>query len=356
MSENLVIQSHKGPYRVEFIDGMITNIDQLLNDQPHFIVDSNIKRLYGESLAGILEHQNTIIIEATEENKSIERIIPVFEKLVANSIRRDQTLVAIGGGIIQDITCFIASTLLRGLTWKFIPTTLLSQADSCIGSKSSINLGKSKNILGTFNPAKEVFVATEFLNTLEHKEILSGVGEILKVHAIDGQESYDQLSKNYDALFSDRIVLLEYIRRSLLIKKSYIEVDEFDQGVRNIFNYGHSFGHAIESATDFGIPHGVAVSMGMNIANKIAAARKIVSEAHYQRMHTAMAKNYVDYVGTHIPSDAMFAALRKDKKNLADKLVVILPVGDNAAIERVEVKPDETFRQQFDAALREVQI
>jgi len=355
VSENLVIQSHKGPYAVHFTDGMFTNIDHLLADNPHFIVDANIKRLYGEVLAPILEHANTIVIEATEENKSIERIIPVFEKLVANNVRRSHTLIAIGGGIIQDITCFIASTLLRGLTWRFVPTTLLSQADSCIGSKSSINLGKSKNILGTFNPAKEVFVATAFLDTLEHKEVLSGVGEILKVHAIDGADAFDQLAASYDKLFSDRPVLLDYIHRALLIKKRFIEVDEFDVGVRNIFNYGHSFGHAIESATNFGIPHGIAISMGMDIANHISSMRGLVSESHYQRMHGVMQKNYSDYAQTDIPADDMYGALKKDKKNTSTSLVVILPVGDEAAIERVEVTPDDTFRKQFDIALGAIQ-
>lgn len=355
MSKNLVIQSHKGPYSVDFTDGMFASLDKLLDGELHFIVDANIKRLYGEVLQPVLEHPNSIIIEASEENKSIERIIPVFEQLVANNVRRGHTLVAIGGGIIQDITCFIASTLLRGLTWKFVPTTLLSQADSCIGSKSSINLGASKNILGTFNPAKEVFVCTAFLDTLEHKEILSGVGEILKVHAIDGASSFDQLAASYDQLFSERPVLLDYIYRALLIKKRFIEADEFDLGVRNIFNYGHSFGHAIESATRFAIPHGVAVSMGMDIANHISVLRGLVPESHYQRMHGVMRKNYADYSDTPIPAEAMYLALKKDKKNLTDKVVVILPVGENAAIERVAIVPDTVFQEQFDTALKAVQ-
>lgn len=125
-----------------------------------------------------------MVIEATEENKSIERIIPVVERLVENSVRRDHVLIAIGGGIIQDITCFIASTLLPGLSWTFVLLMLLAQATG-IGSKSSINLGKTKNILGTFNPPDQIHVCAGFLDTLEDKDIRSGIGEILKVHAID---------------------------------------------------------------------------------------------------------------------------------------------------------------------------
>lgn len=355
MSEQLNIQSHKGIYAVNFDNELFENLAKLLEGEPHFLIDANVARLYAEKLKPILDHKNTVMIEATEENKSIERIIPIFERLVANNARRDHILVAIGGGIIQDITCFIASTLLRGMTWKFVPTTLLSQADSCIGSKSSINLGKTKNIIGTFNPPNEIFVCTDFLDTLESKEMLSGIGEILKVHAIDSAEAFDLLSTDYDALLSDRNVLLAYIRRALLIKQRFIEVDEFDRGVRNIFNYGHSFGHAIEAATNFGVPHGIAVAMGMDMANRIASLRGLVKEQHYLRMHPVLRKNYAPYAKTDIPLDDMLSALLKDKKNSSSKLVLIFPVGESAAIQRVEVTSDETFRKQCQQFISEMQ-
>jgi 3-dehydroquinate synthase len=355
VSEKLNIQSHKGVYSVHFENQLLANAGKLLAGEPHFLIDANVARLYAKQLKPILDHKSCIVIEATEENKSIERIIPVFEQLVSNSVRRDHTLVAIGGGIIQDITCFIASTLLRGLAWKFVPTTLLSQADSCIGSKSSINLGKTKNIIGTFNPPNEIFVCTDFLDTLENKEILSGIGEILKVHAIDSAASFDQLSADYDAMLSDRTVLLAYIRRALLIKQRFIEVDEFDRGVRNIFNYGHSFGHAIEAATNFGVPHGIAVAMGMDMANRIASLRGLITEQQYKRMHPVLRKNYVSYAKTNIPLDEMLSALLKDKKNTSSKLVLIFPVGDNASIQRVEATSDDLFRKQCQQFFREME-
>ena len=354
MSEKLNIQSHKGVYSVFFDNQLLTNAGQLLVGEPHFLIDANVARLYADQLRSVLDHKNTVVIEATEANKSIERIIPIFELLVANSVRRDHTLIAIGGGIIQDITCFIASTLLRGMTWKFVPTTLLAQADSCIGSKSSINLGKTKNILGTFNPPNEIFVCADFLDTLEDKDIRSGIGEILKVHAIDSAAAYDRLTTDYDALQTDRNVLLSYIRHALLIKQRFIEVDEFDRGVRNIFNYGHSFGHAIEAATDFGVPHGIAVTMGMDMANRIAVLRGLLPEQHYLRMHPVLHKNYVPFANTPIPLDDMLSALMKDKKNTSSKLVLIFPVGNEAAIQRVEVAPDELFKSQCQQFLDEM--
>jgi len=344
--EPMKIQSRSGPYSVSFVPELLSDITAILQGTPFFLVDANVARLYAEPLAELLTNPNTIIIEATEENKSIERVIQVIERLVEKKIRRANILVAIGGGIIQDITCFISSTLLRGVEWRFVPTTLLAQADSCIGSKSSINLGPVKNILGTFNPPSKIWICPAFLDTLDQKEVQSGIGEILKVHAIAGQEAFDKLKADFQRLIPDRQVLLAYIRAALLIKQGYIEIDEFDQGVRNIFNYGHSFGHAIESATYFAIPHGVAVSMGMDMANHIAVMRSLLSEEHRDRMHGVLLQNYQNFKDVPIPLDDMLGALMKDKKNTATELMLIFPVGEAAEIKRVGVPPDELFRSQ----------
>lgn len=351
MPEAMEIQSHKGPYRVAFNDDLIANAGQLAADGIHALVDAKIARLYAEPLAAILERPTTILIDAIEENKSLEQLIPVMNRLVANRLRRDQALLAIGGGIIQDITCFIASTMLRGVAWKFVPTTLLAQADSCIGSKSSINLGAAKNILGTFNPPAEIMVDSGFLDTLDPTEIRSGIGEIIKVHAIDGRQSFDTLAAEFDQLTINRTVLERFIASALQIKKRFIEVDEFDRGVRNVFNYGHSFGHAIEAATNFGVPHGIAVTMGMAMANEIAASRGLISADNEARMRGVLRSNYADFADYPIPAEPLRAALMKDKKNTATELVLILPNGPDAAIERVRVAPDTTFVTQCDAAL-----
>ena len=356
VSDKLVVQSHKGPYCVAFDSGFLADTSPLFQGAPHFLVDANVARLYANELTDVLAHSNALIIEATEENKSIERIIPVIEQLVANKVRRDHCLIAIGGGVIQDITCFIASTLLRGVPWKFAPTTLLAQADSCIGSKSSINLGATKNILGTFNPPVEIFVCPAFLDTLDRKDLLSGIGEILKVHAIEGKYAFDGLADDYDKLLSDRATLLRYIDAALRIKKKFIEEDEFDRGIRNIFNYGHSFGHAIESATEFGVPHGIAVTMGMEMANRISVLRGLLPEDQYHRMHGVLRKNYEAFAGIDIPVDALLAALLKDKKNTATQLGLIFPLGDDARIERIRVDADGAFRNQCERSLAELTL
>lgn len=351
MPENFKIRSYKGEYGVRFDASLERLMGSLAADDAHLIVDATVARLYADVLGKLLSSPRTIVIEATEENKSIERIVEVMRTLVDNKLRRNQHLVAIGGGIIQDITCFIASTMLRGVEWKFVPTTLLAQADSCIGSKSSVNLGAVKNILGTFNPPSEIVICSRFLDTLEDKDIRSGIGEIIKVHAIESAASVDRLAKDYALMLNDRSVLLGYIERALQIKKRYIEVDEFDQGIRNIFNYGHSFGHAIESATNFAVPHGIAVTMGMAVANHVAALRGVAPQRHHARMQPLLAMNFHAFRETSIAFDAVLSALTKDKKNTATQLVVILPVGEEAVIQKVAIDNDAAFHQQLLTAL-----
>ena len=351
MFKQMEIKSASGVYNVEFDHTEFEKVNDFLDENSHFIVDSNLIDLYPVVLQKVISSSNAIIIDASEHSKEITRVLPIIESLLKNDIKRNHTIVAIGGGVIQDITCFISSVLFRGVNWKFVPTTLLAQADSCIGSKSSINFGENKNIMGTFKPPQEILICPAFLKTLDKQEILSGIGEIIKVHVIDGIDSADKVAVSYDELLASPAVLLDFIGRSLYIKKRFIELDEFDQNIRNIFNYGHSFGHAIESATQFAIPHGIAVTIGMDMANRIAAWRNLISKDHYIRMHGVLSKNYEGYKSTHIPVDKLIAALKKDKKNTAAKLVLIMPVGEGAVVQKVEVTADNEFEEQCENVL-----
>mgnify|MGYP002343978352 CR=1 FL=1 len=328
VSNQIIIQSHKGKYSVNFIQSGMDRLNAELIEDAVYIVDKNIALLYKERLSRVLDSKRLIIIEAREDNKSLDKFPGYVNELVNLKIRRGQPLVAIGGGIIQDITCFLATTMMRGLPWIFYPTTLLAQSDSCIGSKSSINSGELKNILGTFTPPNKVVIDVDFLQTLEDKDLHSGIGEMLKVHAIDSPQSFDYLSSNYEDILSDSKVMEKFIHESLLMKKKLIEVDEFDQGPRNVMNYGHSFGHAIETATNYGIPHGIAVTIGMDIANFVAAGLGISSMEHFERMHDVMVKNSNIFRNININIERLMTALSKDKKNSATQLRLILPDQD----------------------------
>ncbi len=344
MSETINIKSHTGPYEVAFDRDGLASLNAQVPENAHFIIDKKVAELYGAEMEAVLNHSSVLLIEAREENKSLDRFPAYVSHLVDRNVRRDQMLVAIGGGIIQDITCFLAATLLRGVEWRFYPTTLLSQADSCIGSKSSINCGATKNILGTFTPPKKVVISTRFLETLDERDVRSGVGEMLKVQVIDGPDSFDAIASDYAALFDDPSTIEKYILKSLLVKQGYIEMDEFDQGPRNIFNYGHSFGHAIEAATDFGIPHGIAVTIGMDQANWISAQLGIGTLDHYYRMHPALKANFRQYESTPIPLDAFLSALAKDKKNVGSGTVALILPGSNARVFKDNYASDDRFR------------
>ncbi len=324
----LEIQSYRGSYTVQFREGIFSEFSTFDLAKKVFIIDSKVAELYADQLKRVLNSKCCLQIEATEENKSLSQFTSYIEQLASLGIRRGDTLVAVGGGIIQDITCFLAATLFRGLDWIFYPTTLLAQADSCIGSKSSINVGALKNLLGTFTPPKQILIDPLVLKTLTLTELRSGVGEMLKIHIVDGPHSFDQIAADYDRLFMETSCLLRSIYGSLKIKKKFIEKDEFDCGIRNVLNYGHSFGHAIETATQFAIPHGIAVTLGMDMANDISMRLGITSQKNVDRMRPVLRKNYADFDGFPIPFDLFLTSISKDKKNSHDKLGLILPDQD----------------------------
>lgn len=351
--EPMIIQSHIGPYSAHFDDDAPDRLNADVPADAHFLIDERVAALYGDRLANVLNAHSVIRIEAVESNKSLDRMPDYVAHLVTQGVRRDHTLVAIGGGIIQDITCFLAATLLRGIDWKFYPTTLLAQADSCIGSKSSINAGDAKNILGTFTPPREVHISTRFLDTLDEADVRSGVGEMLKVHAIDGGTSFARIAADYDRLFADADIMMTYIRRSLEIKKSYIEQDEFDRGPRNIFNYGHSFGHAIEAATAFAIPHGIGVTIGMDMANYISAKIGFGEQTLFGDRHALLHRNFRSFEKTPVPLDPFLSALAKDKKNVGSDLMLILPDRDGR-LHKTRCANDEVFRTLCDTYLNEI--
>jgi 3-dehydroquinate synthase len=336
----LQIQAHAGPYTMAFEIG--TPFAGLSTAGPpmHLVIDARVADLYRDQLRHF-RPQTTIAVDASETAKSLERCPAYVERLVAGGIRRDHALVAIGGGVIQDIVCFLAAITLRGVAWQFYPTTLLAQADSCIGSKSSINVGGSKNIVGTFTPPRHVVINARVLDTLSEVDRRSGIGEMLKVHAIDGPEAFERLSSDYDRL-DDPSVLTSYIEASLRLKQRIVELDEFDRGPRRVMNYGHSFGHAIESATDFAVPHGIAITIGMDMANWVAAGLDN-DRRTFERMHRTLSRNAGGFEQTAIPLDAVFVALGKDKKNTDGALTLVLPDrGGRIGLRSVE--NNRTFR------------
>ena len=214
-----------------------------------------------------------------------------------------------------------------GVEWHFFPTTLLAQADSCIGGKSSLNFGSYKNLLGSFYPPMKIFIDLDFTQSLPRKELVSGLGEMTHFFFLSSEADFELIRDSYQAAFQDKSILEKLIHRTLSIKKHTIEIDEFDRKERQIFNYGHSFGHAIESVTNYRIPHGIAVSYGMDIANFISMKMGLIDKELYQKMRKVLAFNWNEVPLGEINLDALISALRKDKKNIGSQVRVILTRG-----------------------------
>ena len=327
MSRCLEIHSKVRDYKAQFVDDFVISLQERLLSGDVIILDKNVYDLYRKSFDLITSEVKSILLNATEEQKSYEQIIPIIEQLIEKGFRKNHRLIAIGGGITQDVVGFTASILFRGVEWVFFPTTLLAQCDSCIGSKTSINFGQYKNQLGNFYPPAEVIVDLRFLDTLPEMEIRSGLGEMMHYYLISGEEDFYRLQREYALSLKDKSVMAGLIARSLEIKKGFIEIDEFDKSERQILNYGHSFGHAIESITDYRIPHGIAVNYGMDIANYISAKLGYISEKLRQEIRELLALNWAGIPLGEIDIEEFTNALRKDKKNVGSDVRVILMGG-----------------------------
>jgi 3-dehydroquinate synthase len=321
------IKSSIHDYKVFFVDDFSLSLKKQSYDGDFILIDQNIHDLYRQNLAPILDRLNHIIIKPSEDQKSYLNLAPIIESLIQNNFKKNNRLIAIGGGITQDIAAFIASTIFRGVDWLFFPTTLLAQCDSCIGGKSSINFGKFKNQLGSFYPPNEIVIDVNFLNTLKDIDIRSGLGEMIHFYLISGEDDFMTIKSNYNSALRDYNSLKELIRRSLQIKRKVIEIDEFDKKQRLLFNYGHSFGHAIESLTDYRIPHGIAVSYGMDIANYLSYKFDFITEDLWVEIHELLKLNWEQMPLGELNVHSFASMLQKDKKNTGSKINVILTRG-----------------------------
>lgn len=327
MSKSLTVQSSKYPYTVHFEADFSAVLTKQIVTGDVIVVDANVLKFYERQLSPILKDMPHVVITPSESQKSYQGVEPFISRLLETGFRKNNRLIAIGGGITQDITAFSASILFRGVDWIFYPTTLLAQCDSCIGSKTSINFGEYKNQIGGFYPPKEIIIDLRFLDTLSPLDFRSGMGEMLHYYLISGEEDFERMLQEYDHAFKNTKVLSDLIFHSLDFKRSYVEKDEFDQGPRNVFNYGHSFGHAIETLTNYQIPHGIAVSIGMDIANYLSLNLGYISQELYERMRSLLMKNWSDTQLPDIILGDFISVLKRDKKAIGSEIHVILTKG-----------------------------
>jgi 3-dehydroquinate synthase len=345
MSAIFKVEASSGPYKVYIGSGL--QIKEAKGSS-FSVADELVAKLWANSIP-----VNAFTVAANEKNKTLETSAQIIEAMRANGIQRGAHLEAFGGGIIQDLATITASLYMRGIDWTYYPTTLLGMVDSCIGGKSSINVGRYKNIAGNFYPPKEIIIDVEFCKTLALPEQVAGLCEAVKICYAAKNESFYQYIKNFSnlpmPLSSGQ--LLELVELSLMTKKSFIEEDEFDQGPRLLLNFGHTFGHAIEAATNFSITHGVAVGMGMLAEIRMdmllskrnnLPERAIHLDAYIRRLF----KIIPDMVGTirNLDSASALEAFKSDKKHI-NQSYVIVTLDEQGYLERASLPVTDDLNQ-----------
>jgi 3-dehydroquinate synthase len=337
MPESFEISASSGSYRVTVGSGLLANTLKGHADAVVLIDDYLTKVIpAGEG--------KVIFVTAVEANKSLEQAAPIVLKLRELGAHRRTHLLAIGGGIIQDVSTFVASIYMRGIPWSYLPTTLLGMVDSCVGGKSSINVYGYKNLVGNFYPPTEIVIDLDFLRTLDAEQMIGGLCEAAKIcYARSAQEFAAYLADapaiKMAPAQAERIVI-----RSLRCKQWFIEIDEFDQKERLLLNFGHTFGHALEAGTDFGITHGVGVGIGMVVAEEYAKQQALLTPAGAECIkgltdHIEILLKELPKLAKELGSldiDLIAEKFDSDKKHQADHYRIVVPKGNGALeIERI---------------------
>lgn len=277
------------------------------------VLDQNIAKFYPAFFEEFLKNKKVFyyIVNRGEKSKSKETCFNILNYLANNEFTKNDTVIAFGGGVVGDLVGFIASVYMRGISYINIPTSLLSMVDSSIGSKTAINLEKGKNLCGTFYSPKAVLIYPKFLDTLSEREIKCGMGEIIKYTYLDKNIVFNGKVDN-DLIIS----CIEY-------KKSIVEQDEFDSGIRKVLNFGHTFGHAIERNSHFKISHGESVFRGIYYSLILSKAIYNLSEKYLEDY-----KNYCEYFCVKYPVKFNIKKLLKnikyDKKRIDGEIDFVL--------------------------------
>ncbi|RVK05183.1 3-dehydroquinate synthase, partial [Sinorhizobium meliloti] len=277
----------------------------------------------------------SLILPAGEKTKSFEHLIPVCEAILGARIERNDAVIALGGGVIGDLTGFAAGIVRRGSRFIQIPTSLLAQVDSSVGGKTGINSAHGKNLIGVFHQPDLVLADTAALDTLSPREFRAGYAEVAKYGLIDKPEFFEWLEKNWQAVFAGGPARIEAIAVSCQAKADVVAADERENGRRALLNLGHTFGHALEAATDYDskrLVHGEGVAIGMVLAHEFSARMNLASpddarrvEAHLKTV--GLPTRLADIPGALPPADRLMEAIAQDKKVKGGKLTFILTRG-----------------------------
>ncbi len=321
------------------------------------ITDPTVNKLYGDLLNQVLTKDgfmvNTLLVPEGEEHKSLETAGRLYHELTNYHVERETPILALGGGVIGDLAGFVAATYLRGVPLVQMPTTLLAQVDSSVGGKVAVDHGQLKNMVGAFYQPRLVIADTNALKTLPTGELANGLAEVIKSAAIRDERFFAFLEENLKRIKSlDEDALEEIVFQSVRIKAEVVAKDELDLGLRNILNYGHTIGHALESVSDFSIRHGNAVAIGMLTAAKISHMMGILNENEVVRLRKVIEQAGLPSEMPHLRPTEIIKAMQHDKKIRRDrvKFVLLKSIGNvfitdevsQSLVERILVGDEKT--------------
>jgi 3-dehydroquinate synthase len=315
------------------------------NNKAVIITDPTVKNLYALSLRQSLigNGYKGVILEIPEgeEFKSLDTAERLYEELTDFDAERLTPIMALGGGVIGDTAGFVAATYMRGVPFVQLPTTLLAQVDSSIGGKVAVNFGRLKNIIGAYYQPKIVVSDITTLLTLSPAEIISGLSEVIKYAIIRDENFFTYLEEHLDQIKSLDKNSLEYIVTvSARIKADIVAKDEKDEGLRNILNFGHTIGHAVESVTNFNVSHGQAIAIGMLSASIIAKESGIFENAAVLRIRRLLKRAGLMTKMPKIETSKIIEAMTHDKKIVGGKIRFVLPrsIGEVFVTDEVDLK------------------
>lgn len=354
LSPRLTIRSGQGDYDVNECSSLADVAAFAPPQDALAVIDERVYAAYPQ-LAALCGPARTYTLAATEDEKTLQGVERLCRFLQEKGASKRSQLVVVGGGIVQDIGTFAAHVYYRGIPFTYVPTTLLAMADSCIGAKCAVNLGEFKNQLGFFQSPKRVVIWTGFLASLSAQDVRSGFGEIVKLAITSGPADYDWLEAKLSETGFSLDGASEAIFRSLETKRGVIERDEYEAGLRKTLNYGHTFGHALETLTHHEIPHGLAVAWGIDVANYVAMQMGLLEAETFERIHATLARHFSTSVRAPYDAAALIAKMRRDKKAAGDTVTLVLPRG-LGELELVPRKLDADLEESVRSYIREGDI
>ena len=331
---------------IHILDGLINDCKSIIPDYSQFIIitDQNIYNHYGQLLINQFHNTNYKIITCPpgEQIKSLNYVENIYSDLINFKCDRQSCIVAFGGGAIGDMSGFVASTFMRGIDYINIPTTLLSMIDSSIGGKSGVNLTAGKNLIGSIYHPKQIIIDPKLLETLPSREYHSGMAEMIKYGLILSKELFDTLEKHLEPILSDlSIPINDLIVNCIDLKINIVNQDVRDYGIRNILNFGHTIGHALEACLgNEYIRHGEAVAYGMLYAAKLSNVKGSLSNSDLKRVSKLIGKLELPKL-KNIDINRILSFIKNDKKNISQDLKFILLDSIGKAYVSQQIKYDD---------------